>query len=365
MAAFAIALLAALALSVPTRATASVAEPSGPAEPAVPEPAAEAAPVVAEPEPEPVPVEAEAAAPEAEVVAPEEAPVPSEAAVAEEAVVPEAPPVAADPESEPAEIRVRAGGVEIDAPAPDSGPVSMPEPVRAAGDLTGAASDVVGATGVRPESPGRNVAPVSAAGLEQKLATLAGPLKDLTPLEVPSPERLNEVGSLVHTNTWAGPAAGSTDPAPVPGELLPTSTPRPPERGLPAPIDAGLQLKAPVAGTPSPAPSASEGVHVPHRVSLGPALSFSPSLPVLLSAGEQAQTAKAASAEGPARPPAPERSPSDHSRAGSGAAGSNFLPLLGLLALLALAVPRGYRRRMAVRHFPVPTSFACALERPG
>lgn len=282
---------------------------------------AEAASVVAEPEPvpvepapvepEPVPVEVEAT-PEVEAVVPEEAAVPDEVAVAVETAAPDPLPVEPETEAELAEVRVEVEGGGVDVSVSGSGAVRAPDAV------------------------GKRL----------------------------GPDGSGEAGSLPQTNAWAGPAAGATDPAPGP-DLLPTPTPRLPELRLPAAIEIGPQLNAPIAATPS-APSPSSGAPVlPHPVSPSPAPSLSPNLFVLLSADEQGRAVKGASADPPAGPLVPERSPSDHLRVGSTGGGSSFLPLLGLLALLALAVPRGYRRRIAVRHFPVPTAFVCALERPG
>jgi hypothetical protein len=74
--------------------------------------------------------------------------------------------------------------------------------------------------------------------------------------------------------------------------------------------------------------------------------------------------------EGPVesrRIPAPsqDRPPSHAPAGGSAFGGSNFVPVVALLALLALAVPATYRGRMSAREFPVPTPFVCELERPG
>lgn len=63
----------------------------------------------------------------------------------------------------------------------------------------------------------------------------------------------------------------------------------------------------------------------------------------------------------PARPAPPFRSPG----ATPGSGGSLFVPVVALLALLALAAPATFRRRMEVPDFLAPTPFVCALERPG
>lgn len=49
----------------------------------------------------------------------------------------------------------------------------------------------------------------------------------------------------------------------------------------------------------------------------------------------------------------------------SGAGGFSFVPIAGLLALLALAAPTIFRRLGELAGFPAPTPFVCALERPG
>jgi hypothetical protein len=49
----------------------------------------------------------------------------------------------------------------------------------------------------------------------------------------------------------------------------------------------------------------------------------------------------------------------------SGLGSSSFVPIVALLALLALAVPAIFRRLREAPAFSVPTPFVCALERPG
>jgi hypothetical protein len=67
--------------------------------------------------------------------------------------------------------------------------------------------------------------------------------------------------------------------------------------------------------------------------------------------------------------PAPSRLPlpAPESPGGieTGSGGSFFVPLVALLALLALVAPATFRRRLADADFPPPTLFVCALERPG
>jgi hypothetical protein len=201
------------------------------------------------------------------------------------------------------------------------------------------------------------------ATLEPTLPAPASTLKEaLTPLEALNPNRLSEVGSLASTNAWAGRSA----PAAAPGGLLPDQMTRLPERRLPGAVQADPPPQGPIAigidASPL-TPSALGRVSVVHRVNASGPL-FSPSLPATTDV-DQAPAVRAAWAGGPTAPFAPERSPSAHSQAGSGVGGSSFIPLLGVLALLALAAPRGYRRCMAVRDLPVPTPFACALDRPG
>ena len=365
-------------------------------EPAVvPEPVTEAAAAVAELAPEPEPAPVEAPAPEAEVAAPtetvvsEEPPVAEEATPApEEAPVAEAAPVAAEaaaPAASPSESR--AAPVPQSEPSPSSAATTtagavveevtrvgrhlapVPETVEKVG---GAAKDALGREG--------DVAAAAAdlvAALEPALAAPASLLPEvqlpeiLTPLEALSPERLGEVAGLGRTGAWADPARGPAPP--VPAALLPdpsglSTGPAAPMREprLPGTIDAGPRLQAPVpTGTvTSPlAGSAPERARLLER-GVHSRSSLSPSPPVPLGV-DRASAPRAAQAGGPVRPSAPERSPSDRAPVGSGAGGSNFIPLLGVLALLALAAPRGYRRRMAVRDLPVPTPFACALDRPG
>jgi hypothetical protein len=71
--------------------------------------------------------------------------------------------------------------------------------------------------------------------------------------------------------------------------------------------------------------------------------------------------------DGPSNPsPADLPVPPFHSPgATTGAGGSFFVPLAGLLALLALAAPATFRRRFEAAKLLAPTPFVCALERPG
>jgi hypothetical protein len=380
VAALAIALLAVLALPMPAKAAATAAELSG-----VAEQAAEAVAVV--PETESVPVEAEVASAEAEITAPEA--VPSEAAITQEAPVPTTPPSESQPELEP---EPESAPVEAAGGGGGNPTLGLPS-VKATGDLVRETAAHVRATAAQLVPSGRDVVPVPAAGevagklaeptagFEQTLAALAislddlaaplddlaAPLEELAPLWALSPDGLKEFGSFAPTSGVAASAAGSTGPAAVPGELLSDPVARRPERRLPAAIDPDLQSMAPIATetvTPISPSSAGGGTRSSHLVSPGASVSSSPGLPVLLSADDQAPVANATSVGAPAGPLSPGRLSAD-TRAGSSAGGSNFIPLLGLLALLALVAPRGYRRCMAVRDLPVPMPFICALERPG
>lgn len=61
----------------------------------------------------------------------------------------------------------------------------------------------------------------------------------------------------------------------------------------------------------------------------------------------------------------PLPAPESPGAAAPGSAGSFFVPLAALLALLALVAPATRRRLREVPGFPAPTPFVCALERPG
>jgi hypothetical protein len=61
----------------------------------------------------------------------------------------------------------------------------------------------------------------------------------------------------------------------------------------------------------------------------------------------------------------PGPSPGSSESAASGTAGSFFVPLAALLALLALAAPAILRRLREAPEFSAPAPFVCALERPG
>jgi hypothetical protein len=61
----------------------------------------------------------------------------------------------------------------------------------------------------------------------------------------------------------------------------------------------------------------------------------------------------------------PQPAPESPGAIASGSGDSFFVPIAGLLVLLALAAPATFRRRGTGPDFPVPTQFVCALERPG
>jgi hypothetical protein len=61
----------------------------------------------------------------------------------------------------------------------------------------------------------------------------------------------------------------------------------------------------------------------------------------------------------------PQPSPGSAGQATPGPAGSFFVPLAALLALLALVAPATLRRFREVPDLPAPALFVCALERPG
>jgi hypothetical protein len=362
----ALCVIAALVLLAPTKAAAA------PEEPPVVEVATEAVQVVAEPEPEAAPVEpspaaSEEASSEAEVPVPEEAGAPAEAPATEEATSPAPPSSESQPQPEPQSESAPAEATDTE--AADVAALAS-KPVKAATDL-------VTKTGERVASAGEEAAPVSAAadavgspadlgaGIERTLATVVDPLEGLTLLEALNPGNSNGLEGLVHAEARTGPTAGSTGSMPLPAEL-PSAVAPLPERLLPAAIDGPQLTQAPTGiVVPAPLAFADQGARGVSQASL-PA--SSPSLSVLLSGGDEVQAgaARAASAGGLAGPTSLALPQSGHLGVGSGAGGSTiFIPLLGVLALLALAAPRGYRRRRAVRDFPVPTPFVCALERPG
>jgi hypothetical protein len=403
----AVALGAALMLFVPAKAVAAAETPSA-------EAAVEAVPVDVVPEPEAAPVEASAVTSEAEAATPEEVPVPEELPTPQEASSPEEAPVTEEipvveevaapvrsalepqPQLEPQPEPASAEVVDTEAarlPVLDSRPVK-------------AATDLVKATTERLASAGKEAAPIPlpvdvvanpvdlgprlertpvtnltelGAGIEKTLTTLAGSLESpplvgvLNPVGTLNPNERSEGESLVPVVPagWAEPTAGSTASASVPGELLPGGVAQLPERRLPSGTD-DPQEQGPIAteAVPLSAPAAPEGPGVPPTSSIPS--DHVPVPPVFLgtTADEaQAAAAQVASAGRSAGLPSPDRLPSGHlapgAGSGSGSGGSIFIPLFGALALLALVAPRGYRRRMAVRDFPVPTPFVCALERPG
>jgi hypothetical protein len=357
-------LLAALMLLVPAKAADAASESP------VAEVAAEVVPVEAEQEA--VPVEPSAVTSEAEAPVPEEAASPEEAPVAEETAAPA--PSSSEPQPQPQPEPEPAPAEAMDTEA-----VGVPvgsQPVKTATELVTKTGKQLASAGeeVAPVSTPAVPAPVEAVGspadlgaeLERTLAVLVDSLEGLALLEVLDLNERGEVESLVHMDGSLGSTVGSTGSTAGPGKLLSGAVARLPERRLPTTNDPQAQAPIATGAVPLSGPLAPAGAHVSPRSST--ASSF-PALPVLLSAaGDEAQAgvaAQAASAPRPAAPPSPDRPASGHLGAGSGAGGSIFIPLLGVLALLALVAPRGYRRRTAVRDFPVPTPFVCALERPG
>lgn len=354
--AIAMALIGALMLLLPTNATAA-SEPSGVE-------AAEAAPVVAEPEAESAPVEPSAVASE-EVPAEAEAPVPEEASAPESAT----------------ETPVAEAGVEeaaaTAAPTPETQPQPEPQSELAPAEATSAeVTGLVEETEERVASATGGDVPVPqvtdavgkpadlGAGIEKTVATVVDSLGGPTPLETLMPDRSSGFEGLLAADGWAEPTAGSTASTPVLEELLPGPLAQPPEPRLPTAIDPPRASAPGGVAVPASESFAHQGAR---GMSQASPTAFAPSLPLLRSAGDEARSgaARAASAGQPAVPLSPDRPPSSRLDIGSGTGGSIFVPLLGVLALLALAAPRGYRRRNVVRDFPVPTPFVCALERPG
>lgn len=95
----------------------------------------------------------------------------------------------------------------------------------------------------------------------------------------------------------------------------------------------------------------------------GPSEARSPTL-----AGVNAVLSSAGSVnpfESPAPADIPPPAPGSPNAVASGLGGSLFVPLVALLALLALAVPATLRRFGEAADFRAPTPFTCALERPG
>lgn len=310
----AMALLLALAFAASVRAAATGTEESqGVTEPAAAEPAVEAAPPVAEPEP--VPVETDAVVEEAAAAAP----------------APE-PEAALEPE-----------------PAPEPEPVSVSAAAREGAELARTA-------GARVESTVEDVEPV---GDVAEVGAVSTPIRDELS---DSAAEVNEVASPGRTSRRTESPADPAAPAAVAVDLSTGAAAQSPGSRSPIAIDTDLRLTAPIV-TQSSAPSALPEAPDSHGASPNsPAFLFSIP-PVFADASGQAPARSAS--DGPTGPPVPDLPPPAQIGAEVGAGGTNFLPLLGLLALLALAAPRGYRRRMAVRDFPVPTPFVCALERPG
>jgi hypothetical protein len=152
------------------------------------------------------------------------------------------------------------------------------------------------------------------------------------------------------------PAAGLTPafPAPLPG------------------MDALMAPFAVVAGTTIVAPLDERGAN---RVLSAFAQHRAAGFPVQLEASPASEVAAASAGTGarglggdrrePALPPAFPLAAPGPTTAPGGFGGSNFIPLVALMALVALSAPTFRRRSGVTSAFWPPTPFLCAFERPG
>lgn len=272
------------------------------------------------------------------------------AAEAAEAAPTELPPaLAAEPEVETS-VEVTAAEVESAAPEPVSASTeavrTVAEPVAktvepAAARVEAPVSKTVSTVSATVEST--SPAPV-AKKFEEKVVEgvggRLGRLKDASAApSVPQPQVAPSTGSTAATpfaepNVAMPPAASGVLPEP---------------RGLPAVLGAFASHSAPLTRGLSGAAGS-----LPSISSLAPAAA---------DAGPVRAPVGGGRGSAPAHAPGPP--PGVPAAVGSTSAGTSFVPIAALLALLALVAPAIFRRPLRVPRSRAPVELACALERPG
>ncbi len=219
---------------------------------------------------------------------------------------------------------------------------------------------------------------ISQAVQETAVQTVAGktPGGDLPPPHL-HPHRRNPLrltGEVIKRGFQGLIAPSRVRSMSLPGEALFISElgpiASPPTAGLPGAAAASPLLRERVevlAGFPMERPFLLGGIE-PLRLLIVQAGAAASVLPLPLGAPDGALRGSAGAPSGdPSTPlnrnlPTPPGSPD---AVASGLGGSSFVPIVALLALLALAAPAIFRRPGEVPLFRAPTPFVCALERPG
>jgi hypothetical protein len=228
------------------------------------------------------------------------------------------------------------------------------EPLLGVIDLVGRSEmlDPLLSDGVQPFLPLLTdaVQPLGALQPLEALRTLRRslPVVELPAMELPAP--LVGLGSGT---------AGRSIPGVVP--LAERPIPSAPEHGGPAPLTAGGAPLADARPALLPDPPARKLLGTAGAANGVPSPGILGSVPP---AGDRELLRPTPGS--PGEGPLPyQRPPSEAPAVGSGFGGSIFIPLVALLALLALAPPASLRRRRSVPDCQAPTPFVCALECPG
>jgi hypothetical protein len=216
----------------------------------------------------------------------------------------------------------------------------------------------------------RTVVDTAPAEAKKGLAKVVGvstaavpPLKGIAPAAIPAPNGATVERILVAP---ALPAAGM--PVLYPDALIPGLTP-----AFPAPLPGvGTLMATPavVAGTTIAAPLGNGGAGVLSAFAQHRAAGFfaqqeaSPGPEVAAASAGTGSRAPGEDGREPSLPPTPLSAPGPTTAPG-GLGGSDFIPLVGLMALVALSAPTFRRRSGVTSAFWPPTPFLCAFERPG
>lgn len=222
----------------------------------------------------------------------------------------------------------------------------------------------------------RTVVDVVPAEAKKGLAKAAGiataavpPLKGIAPAAIPTPKISTPNGATAASIRVgpALPAAGT--PVLYPDALVPGLTP-----AFPAPLPGVGTLMAPpavVAGMTIAAPLGNGGAgsvlsaFAQHRAAgFFAQLEASPGPEVVAASAGTGSRAPGEDGREPSLPPTPLSAPGPTTAPG-GLGGSDFIPLVGLMALVALSAPTFRRRSGVTSAFWPPTPFLCAFERPG
>jgi hypothetical protein len=319
----------------------------------------------------------EAVAAEVPVSAPETTAPPTEIAAVEDVASEEAPvaPVEEAP-AVPAEAASVAEAVPLN-PVPVSEPdaASVPEPTGVAASDRGRAlpsTDAIGASvGERVSGLTERTAEVAETGREVVRAPVA--VIEEAAQTPPLAAILDFIASSV-TESALPAIGGLLPPVTPPAGMDPPASPAGGPTSNPAPMPS---LSGSVAGvalateTQAAAPLGlaeylrAVGGAAPPRAAVAQSTAAAAASPLWDRYATAADLGPSASGHPSPSPADSPMQPSDSPAIGAGSGGSLFVPLAALLALLALAAPATFRRRMEVPELPAPTPFVCALERPG